>query len=103
MVLDKLVDTAQFAFVKDRFILDGVALAQEIIASCHFKYQDGILLKLDIEKAFDKVDWNFLLCVLKARGFINIWISWIRACLCSGISFVLVNDKEGRILFVKEV
>lgn len=56
----------------------------------------GGLLKLDFEKACDKVNWHFLLELLRARGFSDRWINWIKIGLMSGISTVLVNGKEGR-------
>jgi len=37
----------------------------------------GVILKLDFEKAYDKVDWNFLEEVLKRKGFSETWIHWI--------------------------
>ena len=50
-----------------------------------------ILCKLDVEKASDKLNWKFLLMVLREMGFCNKWIGWIRWCI-STISFsVIIN------------
>ena len=51
----------------------------------------GVVCKLDIEKAYDHVNWNFLLYVMKRMGFGEKWIGWIRHYI-STISFaVFVN------------
>ncbi|XP_071692209.1 uncharacterized protein [Rutidosis leptorrhynchoides] len=51
----------------------------------------GILFKVDFEKAFDCLNWDFLLDVMKSMGFGMKWRKWIFACLKSAIVSVLVN------------
>lgn len=92
-VIGKLVDQAQTSFIRDRLILDNVAIAQEVISETHFLKQ-CVLLKMDFEKAYDKVNWDFLLELLHVRGFLINGL--IGLGLMSGISSVLVNGKEGR-------
>jgi len=48
-----LVDGAQSTFIKDRFILDSVAAAQEILIFARQDQTDAIFIKFDFEKAFD--------------------------------------------------
>jgi len=45
--------------------------------SCIGERKVGVILKLDFEKAYDKVKWPFLQQVLRLKGFSNKWISWI--------------------------
>ncbi|RVW92939.1 Transposon TX1 uncharacterized 149 kDa protein [Vitis vinifera] len=72
-------------------IMDTVLIANEAIDSILKSNNRAILYKLDIEKAYDHVDWSFLLAVLGKMGFGGRWCSWIKWCL-STISFsVLVN------------
>ena len=73
-----MVSKAQGAFVEDRQILDAVLIANEVIDSTLKNNESGILCKLDIEKAYDKVDWNFILTIMKKMGFGEKWIRWIR-------------------------
>ena len=68
-VLGNFVHKAQSAFIKDRFILDSVALVEGIIASHDYSHHEEILHQLDFENAYDKVDWNFLTNILRASGF----------------------------------
>lgn len=92
-VINLLVDNTQSGFIKNRFILENVALAQEVISVIHNNKSEGIMLKIDFEKAYDKVNWSFLLELLRARGFSSRWIGWISNCLKTSISTVLVNGK----------
>jgi hypothetical protein len=48
------------------------------------KKKVGVVLKLDFEKAYDKVCWDFLLNCLKVIGFCDKWCSWIREILFNG-------------------
>ena len=90
------------SIVKDGIILDSVALAQEIIASCYLSIKMGFYLSQITRKIMIKWIGVFLLNVLRARGFSDKWIGWINASLISGKSSVIVNGKEEN-LFVKEV
>jgi len=88
-VMGKLVYEHQMAFLKGRQILDAAMLANELVDSRVKQKIPGILCKLDIEKAYDHVNWNFLLKILKDMGFGNKWIKWIRFCI-SNVKFSLI-------------
>jgi len=72
--MDVLVDNSQTAFIKGRNITDGVAVVQEFINHCCKNNITYALLKQDFVKAFDSVDWDFLLDMLSARGYSPCWI-----------------------------
>jgi hypothetical protein len=57
--------------------------------------QKGFVLKLDCEKAHDKVNWDFLLDLLHKRDFESKWIEWIKCILHKGSVGVTVNIVEG--------
>jgi hypothetical protein len=50
---------------------------------------------LDFEKAYDKVDWGFLLQCLQIRGFHPTWCGWIKCVLENGIVAVKLNNSIG--------
>ena len=52
-----------------------------------------MVIKLDLEKAYDKMNWCFLLQVLRNFGFDNKWIDWVEACFTSPNMAVLVNGR----------
>jgi Reverse transcriptase (RNA-dependent DNA polymerase) len=60
-VLNRLIGMNQHAFLKGRNIMDNIIVAHEILHSINQTKEPGLLLKLDFEKAFDTVDWNYLL------------------------------------------
>jgi hypothetical protein len=52
---DKLISATQTAFIPGRYILDGVIILHEVLHELRVKNKRGIILKLDFEKAYDKV------------------------------------------------
>ncbi|WVZ54242.1 hypothetical protein U9M48_005067 [Paspalum notatum var. saurae] len=59
-VADSVISENQTAFIPGRNILDGVVIVHEVIHHLKKQKKAGIVLKLDFEKAYDKVDWTFL-------------------------------------------
>ena len=90
-VVGKVVSKAQGAFVEGKQILDAVLIANEAIDSVLKNNENGILCKLDIEKAYDNVDWSFLLTVMQKMSFKEKWIRWIKWCISIASFSVLVN------------
>ena len=93
-VMNCLVNKAQIAFVEGRQILDASLIANEIIDSMVKEKETDILCKLDIEKAYDQISWNFLFTVLQQMGFGIKWISWIKWCITTASFSVLVNGSS---------
>ena len=62
------------------------------------KKQKGLVIKLDMEKAFDKVDWTFLENILVTKGFGSKWRRWIKGCI-SSTNFIIINGRSrGKIM-----
>ncbi|RVW50222.1 Threonine--tRNA ligase, mitochondrial 1 [Vitis vinifera] len=90
-VMGKVVSSAQNAFVEGRQILDAALIANEAIDSMLKSKESGVLCKLDIEKAYDHLNWNFLLSVLQRMGFGERWTGWISWCISTATFSVLIN------------
>lgn len=59
-MLPLIIFQAQAKFVMGRQILDNVLVANECLLSRHKEVMWGLICKLDLEKAYDTVDWEFL-------------------------------------------
>nr|GEU75893.1 RNA-directed DNA polymerase, eukaryota [Tanacetum cinerariifolium] len=90
-VLGDLVNEIQYTFVADRQILDGPFVLNEVVQWCKNRKKQTMVFKVDFEKAYDSVRWEFVDDVLKKFGFGEKWCLWIRSCLQSLRGLVLVN------------
>jgi hypothetical protein len=93
-IADKLLSHNQTAFVKGRYILESVIAAQEIIHGAIKEKEKGLVLKLDYEKAYDRVDWEFLEEMMSSRGFGSKWIRWVMRLVKGGSVSVRINDEN---------
>ncbi|GJT00400.1 RNA-directed DNA polymerase, eukaryota, reverse transcriptase zinc-binding domain protein [Tanacetum coccineum] len=91
LVMGKLVNEVQSAFIASRQILEGPFILNEIIHWCKAKKKQSMIFKVDFEKAFDSVRWDFLDYILKKFGFGSRWCTWIQSCLKSSRGSILVN------------
>ena len=94
-VADNIISPSQTAFMRGRNILEGVVILHETVHELHRKNQSGVIFKIDFEKAYDKVRWNFLIQTLRLKGFSNKWIDWIKSFISGGSVAINVNDEVG--------
>ncbi|CAN0926381.1 LINE-1 reverse transcriptase homolog [Linum grandiflorum] len=92
-VMGEIISPNQCAFVGNRQILDAALIANEIIDSRVRSLVPGLVIKLDIEKAYDHVNWECLFKVMDMVGFHPIWISWVKCCVSTASFSVLVNGE----------
>ena len=76
-VLPELISSNQTAYVKNRCISESGMLISDVIEMCDILDISGYLVTMDIEKAFDSLDHDFLLFVLKKLGFGENFIHWV--------------------------
>ena len=88
----KLVSQNQSAFVPNRHIQDNVLLSQELFKG--YDRKEGpkrVAMKIDIQKAYDTVNWEFLENILKGFGFHEKMVGWIMCCVTTTSFSICVN------------
>ena len=75
--------------------MEGVLVLHEALNSVHVKKQNALLLKVDFEKAYDKIKWPFVMQMLKGKGFPDKWIDWMMSTIMGGSVSIKVNENYG--------
>ncbi|KAL0302793.1 UNVERIFIED_CONTAM: LINE-1 reverse transcriptase [Sesamum angustifolium] len=92
LVLHLLIDYSQNAFVPGRSISDNILLAQELLAGYNqVRLPHRCTLKVDIQKAYDSVEWDFLLEVLRLLNFSPRFIVLIEQCVTTATFSIALN------------
>ena len=96
-LLPLFISLNQSAFVKDRLLMENVLLASELVKNYH---KDSVskrcAVKIDVAKAFDSVQWSFLLSVLTALNFPERFIVWIKKCIEMASFSIQINTSIAR-------
>nr|ABN08584.1 RNA-directed DNA polymerase (Reverse transcriptase) [Medicago truncatula] len=79
------------AFIKGRQILDGILLANEVVDEARKLKKELLLFKVDFGKPYDSVDWCYLDAVMLKMGFLALSQKWIKECIGTTSTSVLVN------------
>jgi hypothetical protein len=90
-----ILRTNQTTFIKGRNILDGLLALMEIIHDIQTRKQSGVLLKLDFENAYDRVNWDFQGEVLRCKGFDDGYIHRILQLVSGGQEAISINGEVG--------
>jgi hypothetical protein len=78
-----------------------VVSVHEIIHRAIKKRENGVVLKLDYEKAYDRVNWSFLGELMISRGFGRRWIGWIMKMVKGGSICIRINDVNSSFSFFR--
>ncbi|XP_024190158.1 uncharacterized protein LOC112194141 [Rosa chinensis] len=92
--LPDIISPQQSAFVPNRLITDNTLVASELAHYMHKlrRGQEGFLaLKLDISKAYDRLEWGFLQRIMIKMGFAEQWVALIMSCLSTVRFSFLIN------------
>jgi hypothetical protein len=95
LIAHSVVHHSQTAFMPDRNILEGVVILHETLHEIHTKKLDGVVFKVDFEKAYDKVKWPFLQQALRMKGFDEAWRRQVESFTQKGSVGIKVNDDIG--------
>ncbi|XP_021724328.1 uncharacterized protein LOC110691696 [Chenopodium quinoa] len=99
-ILPLLISESQSAFVPGRLMSDNSLIAHEMLSYMNSSTSKicSAALKLDMNKAYDRVNWEFLWDVLKAFGFPPYWIQLIKQCVSTVSYQILINGKPSSVL-----
>ena len=89
--LDSFISPQQFGFLKNRLIHGPVAITQEVLHSVKLLKKSALILKLDLTKAFDRVNWTYIRLLLLQIGVPLVGVNWIMGCITSANFAVIVN------------
>jgi hypothetical protein len=82
---EKLFGIHQNTFIKGSNIMYGIVSPHELLHHTHVRKHTRVISKLDFEKAYDKVNWDFLPDCHRARGFSDLWYFWTHQFFHNGV------------------
>ncbi|XP_074297570.1 uncharacterized protein LOC141628310 [Silene latifolia] len=100
-VLMDIVSMNQSAFIKDREIVDNILICQDLVRLYGRKTcTPRAMLKIDLKKAYDSIEWAFLRDMLVALEFLSEMIQWIMVCVSTPSFTISLNGSQFGILRV---
>jgi Reverse transcriptase (RNA-dependent DNA polymerase) len=100
-IIGTLLTEKQTGFLKGRNIMHEFHYAQQVIQAASKQKEQVAILKADLQKAFDTLQWDFLIRCLQANGFTQKWIDWIQYLVLQGKSKVILNSVAGRSIILR--
>jgi len=90
-ILSDHISPKQFSFLQNRQIHEAIGTTQEALHSIKLKKLKGVLLKIDLSKAFDIVSWLYLRMIPTHLRFPLFYIRWIMCCITFVSFTILIN------------
>lgn len=91
-----IISDTQGAFVLGSLITDIIIVAHEMVHGLHTNgdvAENFMAIKIDMSKAFDRVEWSFLETMIERMGFNRIWVRWIMSCVSTVAYSILLNGR----------
>ena len=95
--LDSHISIEQFGFLKNCQIVEPIGIVQEALHSVKTNNSCALILKLDLVKAFDRVNWSFIRIILIQIGVPLLAVNWIMGCITSANFAVLINGTPSKL------
>ena len=91
IILPKLISPDQTGFVKGRYSSDNIRRLLNVINHLDTCQRSSLLLSLDAEKAFDRVEWNFLFAILNRLNMGSRFMEWVKSIYKNPNAAVITN------------
>ena len=95
-ILPNVISDSQSAFMRDRSIIDNTTVAFEMLHRMRNRRKGRIghmAVKLDISKAYDRVEWEFLRRIMLKIGILNQWVHLAMETMCTASYSILINGE----------
>jgi exonuclease III len=92
--LPDYIDESQFGYVKDRYIGENIRCVIDLNTLCVKENQEAYAIQIDFEKAFDSVNWEFMILSLEKMNFDPDFIKWVQVLYKNTNSCVLNNGHK---------
>ena len=99
-----IIDENQSAFVPGRLITDNILMSSEVfhfMKNNYVKKRGSIALKLDMSKAYDRMEWDYLAVGMIRMGYPALWIDRVKKCVTLVKFFFLVNWEAADVIVPK--
>jgi hypothetical protein len=90
-LLPTLISQEHAIFIEGRQIIDNIIHAHEIIHTLKIQRRGGVIIQLDLEKAYDKISWHYMAKTLEAFGFEQHLINWIVNLVSMASHSLIIN------------
>jgi hypothetical protein len=93
-ILPEYIDESQFGYIKDRYIGENIRCLIDLNTLCEKNNIEAYAIQIDFEKAFDSVNWEFMLKSLETMNFDPDFVKWVRILYKNTNSCVLNNGHK---------
>lgn len=93
VILSRHISPEQHGLLHDKQIHDVVSNSQECMHLIHIKHLNAAILQVDLQKAYDCVDWAYLKMVLSKIGIQPRCVDWIMECVIN-VNFSVITDTK---------
>ncbi|GFZ12259.1 hypothetical protein Acr_23g0006440 [Actinidia rufa] len=91
-ILTQLIDPAQAAFIQSRSMVENIYLVQELLKRYGWsRISPRCIMKIDLRKAYDTINWGFVKEVLMGMGFPRLFVGWIMQCISTTSYSISIN------------
>ena len=95
-LLTTLISEEKTGYVEGKQILNNIIQTHEVVHSLISNRQEGMIMQLDLEKAYDKLNWAYIRKVLIAYGFNHNWVRWIMALVTTSSFSIMLNGSPSK-------